>query len=103
MGENTPAQNPSVGPKAPIRMAATMTMVTLPSMTGARPMWKPPAMAPSRLLPLPSSSRMRSAMMTLASTPMPMPRMMPAMPGSVSVVPGNTAKQPETTASVAVT
>ena len=86
------AKMPSVGPKAPIRTTATMTMVTLPSMTGVRPRAKPLLRAPGRDLPLRSSSLMRSAVMTLASTPMPMARMMPAMPGSVRVKLLNTGK-----------
>ena len=69
-----------------------MTMVTLPSMMGVRPRAKPLLSAPSRLLPLRSSSLMRSAVMTLASTPMPMARMMPAMPGRVRVKLSNTGK-----------
>ena len=92
IGLNTLAQKPSVGPKAPIRIAATITMVTLPSMMGVRPILKPLLTAPSRVLFLDNSSLMRSAVMTLASTPMPMPRMIPAMPGSVSVEPGKTVK-----------
>ena len=79
------AKKPSVGPNAPISITATMMTVTLPSMTGARPRSKPARMAPSMLLPERISSLMRSAAMTLASTPIPMARMMPAMPGSVSV------------------
>ena len=41
---------------------------------------------------LPSSSLMRSAVITLASTPIPIPRMIPAIPGRVSVEPLNTVK-----------
>ena len=92
IGLNTLAQKPSVGPNAPIRIAATMTMVTLPSMMGVRPILKPLLIAPSSVLFLESSSLMRSAVMTLASTPMPMPKMIPAIPGSVSVEPGNAVK-----------
>ena len=92
MGLNTLPQKPSVGPKAPISRAATMTIVTLPSMMGVRPILKPLAIAPSSVLPLPSSSLMRSAVITLASTPIPIPRMIPAIPGRVSVEPLNTVK-----------
>jgi hypothetical protein len=45
-----------------------------------------------RHLPFFSSSLMRSAVITLASTPMPMARMIPAMPGSVRVKLSNTGK-----------
>ena len=69
-----------------------MTMGTLPSMMGVRPRAKPLFSAPSRDLPFFSSSLMRSAVMTLASTPMPMARMIPAMPGSVRVKLSNTGK-----------
>ena len=92
MGLKTLAQKPSVGPKAPISRAATITMVTLPSMMGVRPILKPLLTAPSSVLFLASSSLMRSAVMTLASTPIPMPRMIPAMPGRVRVEPLNAGK-----------
>ena len=86
------ANRPSEGPKAPISTIATITMVTLPSMMGVRPRAKPLLSAPSSDLPLFSSSLMRSAVMTLASTPIPMARMIPAMPGRVRVKLSNTGK-----------
>ena len=46
---------------------------------------KPASMAPGTLLPVASSSLMRSKMRILASTAMPRVRAKPAMPGSVSV------------------
>ena len=92
-----------VGPNAPISTTATITMVTLPSMMGVRPRLKPAFRAPSRVLPPRSSSRMRSAVITLASTPMPMARIMPAMPGSVRVKLLNTGKKPDTAAMVPAT
>ena len=91
-GRSSLAKKPSVGPKAPISITATITTVTLPSMMGFSPRRKPAFSAPSMLFPARISSLMRSAVMTLASTPMPMARIMPAMPGSVSVKLGNTAK-----------
>ena len=45
------------------------------------------------VLPARISSFMRSKMMTLASTAMPMDSTMPAMPGSVSCTPGITARR----------
>ena len=97
------ANRPSEGPNAPISTIATITMVTLPSMIGVRPRAKPLFSAPSRDLPERSSSLMRSAVMTLASTPMPMARIMPAMPGRVRVKLSKTGKYPDTKAKVAAT
>ena len=48
---------------------------------------KPLSMATTGDCPSRASSRMRSKMTTFESTAMPMVRMMPAMPGSVSVAP----------------
>ena len=77
----------------PSGSAATMTMVTLPSMMGVRPILKPLLTAPSRVLFFAKLlTWIRSAVMTLASTPIPMPRMIPAMPGSVRVEAGEHRK-----------
>ena len=48
---------------------------------------KPLSKAEKALSPFLASSRIRSLIRMLASTPKPMPRMMPAMPGKVSVAP----------------
>ena len=71
-----------------MRITATMTLVRLPSRMAEKARSKPSFTEPSTVLPERISSRMRSAVMTLASTPMPMLRMMPAMPGRVRVKEG---------------
>ena len=74
-----------LGPNTPISITATIRVVMLPSKMAQKLSEKPSFRAPSRLLPLRSSSRMRLAEITLASTPMPMESTMPAKPGRVVV------------------
>ena len=63
------------------RKTAEMTVVRLESKIVQNAFLKPASMADLGDLPRLSSSRMRSKISTLASTAMPMDRMMPAMPG----------------------
>ena len=62
-----------------------MMVVTCVSTIVAKALEKPFSMAALGARPLRSSSRMRSKMSTFESTAMPIVRMKPAMPGSVSV------------------
>ena len=87
-----------LGPKTIISMMATMAVVILPSKMAQKLLWKPFFKAPSRVLPLLSSSRTRLAVMTFASTPMPMERIRPAMPGRVMVKEFILGKNPDTAA-----
>ncbi len=64
---------------------AAISVVMLPSRIADNAFWKPVFSELRTLLPLAISSFTRAKMMTFASTAMPMPRMMPAMPGRVSV------------------
>ncbi len=73
------------GPNTSIRMMATMITVMFPSKMAEKLFWSPFEMAESSGLPVHSSSLMRVAVMMLASTPIPMERIIPAKPGSVSV------------------
>ncbi len=65
--------------------AAAISVVTLPSTIADSALLKPVLIAERTVLPTAISSLIRVKMMTLASTAIPMERMMPAMPGSVSV------------------
>ena len=78
--------NPRTGP-VPIfrRITAVISVVRLASTMVESAFSKPDLAACSTLEPRRDSSRMRSKMRMLASTAIPTVRMMPAMPGSVSV------------------
>ena len=79
---------PFTGPGAEEEQDAAETMVvTCVSMIVIQACAKPSWTAAAAVLPSRSSSRMRSKISTLESTPIPMVRMTPAMPGSVSVAP----------------
>ena len=65
--------------------SAVISVVTLASKIAEKARLKPTSIALRRLLPARSSSRIRSKISTLASTAIPIVRMMPAIPGSVSV------------------
>ena len=75
-----------------------MITVILPSKIAAKLVLLPVRMAPSKVLPALSSSLMRSLVIILASTPIPMERITPAMPGKVRVKLGTKLKKPETQA-----
>ncbi len=78
--------NPLTGPVPNWnRNSAAVTVVRLPSRMAEKALSYPWSTARRGVLPRRSSSRMRSKMSTLASTAMPMVRMMPAMPGMVRV------------------
>ena len=64
---------------------AAIRVVTLPSTMAEVALLKPILIAELTVLPVPSSSLIRAKMMTLASTAIPMDKMIPAIPGSVSV------------------
>ena len=68
-----------------LRIAAVRKVVTLESMIADRAFSKPSLAAWAGLRPFSASSRMRSKIRMLPSTAMPTVRMIPAMPGSVSV------------------
>ena len=65
--------------------AAAIRVVILPSKIADKAFWKPIFREFFTLLPRTISSRTRAKMITLASTAIPMPRMIPAIPGSVNV------------------
>ena len=67
------------------RTAAAIKVVMLPSTIADIAFWKPVFNAFFTLLPRDISSRTRAKMMTLASTAMPILRMIPAIPGRVRV------------------
>ena len=80
--------NPLTGPVPKIiRMNAETMVVTCVSMMVLNALLKPWSTAAAAVLPLRSSSRMRSKIRTLESTPMHTVRITPAMPGKVSVAP----------------
>ena len=66
--------------------AAAISVVTLPSMIADSAFWKPIFIEDFTVFPVAISSRIRAKIITFASTAIPMERMMPAMPGSVSVM-----------------
>ena len=72
-------------PKTP-RTAAAINVVTLPSTMAESAFLNPISMAAITLLPAAISSRIRAKMITLASTAIPMERMIPAIPGNVRVI-----------------
>ena len=67
------------------RTAAAINVVILPSITAESALPKPILMASRTFLPAAISSLIRVKIMTLASTAIPTERMIPAIPGSVSV------------------
>ena len=71
-------------PIAP-RTAAAIRVVMLPSTMADIAFSKPILMALLTLLPAAISSRIRAQIITFASTAIPMERMIPAIPGRVSV------------------
>ena len=78
--------NPLIAPVPTyIRMIAVISVVTFASNTAENARLYPRSTEVRRFLPPAISSRIRSNTRTFASTAMPMVRMMPAMPGSVSV------------------
>ena len=65
---------------------AAISVVMLPSMIAERAFEKPLLTADSTVMPIWSSSLIRANMITLASTAIPIARMIPAIPGSVMVI-----------------
>ena len=80
------------GPNTSIRIIDTMITVILPSTIAAREFLVPFSIAPSMVRPPLISSLIRSAVITLQSTPIPIERMIPAIPGSVIVKDGKIGK-----------
>ena len=74
------------------RTAAAIKVVTFPSTIAERAFWKPLSMAVFTAFPAPISSLIRVKIMTLASTAIPMDRMIPATPGSVRVTSKDTKR-----------
>ena len=62
------------------------TLALLFAMMVLMALWKPAFMEAVNVFPRASSSLNRSNMITLASTAIPIPRMIPAMPGNVSCI-----------------
>ena len=79
---------PLIGPvpRSPSTIAA-IRVVILPSMIAERALLKPIFTEEATVFPVASSSRILAKMITLASTAIPMPRMIPAIPGKVNVIP----------------
>ena len=73
------------GPNTSIRITDTIITVILPSIIAESEFFVPRSRAPSRVLPCFYSSLIRSAVITLQSTPIPIERIRPAIPGSVIV------------------
>ncbi len=82
-------------PNAASRTTATITLVRLPSSIELKALLKPCDTAPSMVFPFLNSSLIRSAEITLASTPKPIESMIPAIPGNVIVKLGIPGKNPE--------
>ena len=101
MGEKIFAIKLSGVPNAPISTRDTITIVTLPSTIALRAFLKPLSIAPSMVLPFLNSSLIRSEAITLQSTPTPIERMIPAIPGIVRVKLSVFGKKPEIQAIVA--
>ena len=68
-----------------ISIIATMITVILPSNTDEKALWKPESIAARTDLPSAISSFILSAVMMLASTPIPIDRITAAIPGRVNV------------------
>ena len=66
---------------------AAMRVVMFPSKIAEKALLNPIFMADCTVLPVPSSSLIRSKMITLASTAIPIERIIPAIPGRVKVRP----------------
>ena len=69
-----------------ISTSAAINVVTFPSTIADSAFLYPSLMEVSTLLPDAISSRIREIMITFASTAIPIPRMTPAIPGSVRVI-----------------
>ena len=72
----------------PIRRSTipAIIVVTFPSMIAERALSKPSLTADLTVFPAPISSLIRVNMITFASTAIPIDRMIPAIPGNVSVI-----------------
>ena len=66
--------------------AAAISVVILPSRMAERAFWKPILIEDFTVLPVAISSRIRAKIITLASTAIPIDRMIPAIPGRVRVI-----------------
>ena len=65
---------------------AAINVVTLPSKIAEKALEKPILIADCTVFPVASSSLILAKIITLASTAIPMDRIIPAIPGSVSVI-----------------
>ena len=95
IGEKILAIRLSGVPKAPISTTDTITIVTLPSIIALSAFLKPLSIAPSMVLPFLNSSLILSEAITLQSTPTPIERIIPAIPGIVRVKLSVFGKKPE--------
>ena len=68
------------------RTKAAISVVTFPSRIADNALWNPVFKAVLTFLPTASSSFTLAKMMTLASTAIPIPRIIPAIPGRVNVM-----------------
>ena len=80
------------GPNTSMRINDTITTVMLPSIIADSEFFVPLSSAPSSVLPPLISSLIRSAVITLQSTPIPIERIRPAIPGRVIVNDGMVVK-----------
>ena len=79
--------NPLTGPLPRNQStAAAIRVVMFPSRIADMALWKPAFSDACTEVPAESSSFTRAKMMTFASTAIPIPRMIPAIPGRVSVM-----------------
>ena len=94
---------PNHVPNTAIRIRATIITVRLESRIAVNPREKPFFSAPSIVRPAFSSSLILSAEITFASTPIPIDRIIPAIPGSVSEDALLNAKKPVIAANIPAT
>ena len=66
--------------------AAAISVVIFPSRIAESAFWKPIFIEDFTVLPVAISSRIRAKIITLASTAIPIDRIIPAIPGSVRVI-----------------
>ena len=81
------AANPLIVPEPMMpKTAAAISVVTFPSTMADAAFLNPVSIADFTVLPFASSSLIRANMITLASTAIPIDKMIPAIPGRVNVI-----------------
>ena len=86
---NVTAKPLTVAGPTSYRTTPAIRVVICPSIIADNALWKPDSHEILTDLPALISSLILENMITLASTAIPMPSMIPAIPGSVSVLPEN--------------